>query len=567
MHAGPAASLPPAPAPAPAHSGFASPAAAGWKNPAPPGPAFPRERVDYTTARHVPRTSVNLRDVGSRRSAFSSLGAEPAGGDRASPASEPAAAFGALGAAANDDPRQARINASLAQFKLTADLPTTAGAADSSAEGPRGPASGAGEPLGICFIPPPSDSARSSPSAAAPPQRAANPPATLGWNKGTDFWTPPPAGGPPAGTGHAVGARPSVSPSVAKSAPSGGQSRSQKRAATEKDSLELYKTALHNMNLAQYDERRRERESRVQQIEAQMLRHKQDQHAEAERGRAAQTEKVHMLENASKQAKKELAERMAERLRVRRVEEEEARRREEEEQLELSKQRENAQDEQFKQDDSDDPMVEEEEDSEDHGSYDDPDEDGDEDEDDEDEEEDDEVGGYPTITNEQQIRAQEVMDGGDPGEIIQSKMMGSPAAEINIHRHHLQCLQHGEWLNDEVINVWMDYIKDRNERLNGLSASSMPSIYIMKTLFYSRMCVLEGPAGRQDCFDFPGVRRWTKKVDVFAHDMIFIPLHQGMHWALAVVNMRAKKIQYFDSMGGHAKSWCEQPKRAGSDRN
>ena len=556
VHAGPAdGPLPPAPAPAPAHGGFASPATAGWtrtneaRRPPPPGPVFPHERVDYTTARHVPRTSVT---VGSRRSAFSSPGTAAAlapGGD-ASPASEPQEA------PANADPRQARIHASLARFRVTAELPTIAAPADASAEGPRGPAPGASEPLGIGFIPPPSGS---SPSVS--PQRSANPQATLGWNTGTDFWTSSAAGGLPASTARVVSSvHPSASPSGAKSASSGGQSRSQKRATEkEKDSLDLYTKALQNMNLAQYDERRRQREAHVQQIEAKMLRHKQDQHAEAARGRAAETEKVHMLENASKQAKKELDERMAERLRLRRAEEEQELRRKEEEELELAKQRENdnEQDEQFKQSDSDDPTLEDEDDSEDHGSYDDPDED--EDDEDEDEEEDDEeAGGYMTITNDEKISAQEVMDGGDPGEIIQSKMMGSPPVEINIHRHHLQCLQPGEWLNDEVINVWMDYIKDRNQRLNGLDAGSMPSVYIMKTLFYTRMCVIEGALGRQDCFDFPGVRRWTKKVDVFAHDMIFIPLHQGMHWALAVVNMRAKKIQYFDSMGGHAKKWCAQ---------
>ena len=78
--------------------------------------------------------------------------------------------------------------------------------------------------------------------------------------------------------------------------------------------LERYAAALQNMNLAQYDERRRERESRVQQIEAQMLRHQQDQHAEAQRCRAAAIEQLHRRQNAGKQAKKELDERLRQEL-------------------------------------------------------------------------------------------------------------------------------------------------------------------------------------------------------------------------------------------------------------
>ena len=89
----------------------------------------------------------------------------------------------------------------------------------------------------------------------------------------------------------------------------------------------VYKQALQNMNLAQYDERRRERESRMQQLQAYMLERKQNQDAEAQRGRAAESQKVRMLENASKIAKKEFDERMAEKQRQRRAEaEEEAKR-------------------------------------------------------------------------------------------------------------------------------------------------------------------------------------------------------------------------------------------------
>jgi hypothetical protein len=564
-----------------APGGFVSPGASwavgAWTRPPPQGPVFPHERVDYTTARHVPRSSVT---VGSRKSAFSPPAGAAAGSRLSFPppadGERPADSDAQLGAAP-EDPRQARIHASLAQFKLTA-RPTGAAAADKSAAS--GPAPAAGEPLGIGFIPPPGrarSSASQSPGALHRSARGAA--TTPGWSAGTDFWTSTGAATAAAAAdpdpGPAAGLRPSSMPGSISEASSLGlsrtsspaaavsswQSRAQTKAA-DKDSYDLYTKALQNMNLAQYDERRRERDSKMQQLQAQMQQSKQNQDAEAQRGRAAESQKVQMLENASKQAKREYDERMAERQRLRRAqaeeeaEEEAQRRRKAEEELKLSQQEEDR--------DGDDGLSDEiDDDADDDSDIHDMDEDDDSQYDDEEEDEEEDAGedqgaGYPTITNEQKARAQEVMNGGEHGEIIQSKLMGNPAAEINISRRDLQCLQPSEWLNDEVINVWMDYVKDRNERLNDETAGCMPSVYIMKTLFYSRMCVIEGAAGRQDTFDYPGVRRWTKKVDVFAHDMIFIPLHQGMHWALAVVNMRAKKIQYFDSMGGHPNKWYER---------
>lgn len=517
--------------------------------PPPPGPVFPHGRVDYTTARHVPRTSVT---VGSRRSAFSPLGgAAGTNLSRDSVAAQPDSSRARLTQSdrqidASHDQRQLRIYASLAQFELTT-RSTSAAAADTLTASMSDAV--AGEPLGIGFVPAGNSSV---PQPLGARHWSAKGPATSGRVAGTDFRTPTDTKATPDSVAE-------VRPSAAVGSTQGSQlgrrspassdaaewhSRAQRKAA-DKDSLELYRQAVQNMNLAQYDERRRERESRMKQLEAHMLERKQNQAAEAQRGRAAETEKVQMLENASKIAKREFDERMAEKQRLRRAQAEaqaaeEAQRRQqaaenssEDGDADVGRSGELDSDEAFSVDDAY------------GGSY------------DEDEDEDD--TGYPTITDEQKANAQDVMDGDDLDEIIQSKMMGIPQAKIDIKRRDLQCLRDGEWLNDEVINVWMDYVKDRNQRHNEESPGCMPTIYIMKTMFYSRMCVIDGPGGRQDTFDYPGVRRWTKKVDVFAHDMIFIPLHQGLHWALAVVNMRAKRIQYFDSLGGHPSTWCDQP--------
>jgi sentrin-specific protease 1 len=32
---------------------------------------------------------------------------------------------------------------------------------------------------------------------------------------------------------------------------------------------------------------------------------------------------------------------------------------------------------------------------------------------------------------------------------------------------------------------------------------------------------------------------------------IFVPVHQRVHWCLAIINMKAKTLQYLDSLGGN----------------
>lgn len=92
------------------------------------------------------------------------------------------------------------------------------------------------------------------------------------------------------------------------------------------------------------------------------------------------------------------------------------------------------------------------------------------------------------------------------------------------------------WLNDEVINFYMSLLTERSE----LRAGELPSVYAMNTFFVPRL--LQNGHG--------GVKRWTRKVDLFSKDIIPVPVHcNGVHWCMAIIHMRNKTIRYYDSMG------------------
>lgn len=72
------------------------------------------------------------------------------------------------------------------------------------------------------------------------------------------------------------------------------------------------------------------------------------------------------------------------------------------------------------------------------------------------------------------------------------------------------------------------------------NSNDFPKVYAFNTFFYPKL-VSSGHAG---------LKRWTRKVDLFEKDYILIPVHLGMHWCLATISPSEKAIRYYDSMGG-----------------
>lgn len=135
---------------------------------------------------------------------------------------------------------------------------------------------------------------------------------------------------------------------------------------------------------------------------------------------------------------------------------------------------------------------------------------------------------YPELTQDQKIRIKKALTG-SPDDVIISKF------NLSIKRGDLLTLTGTEWLNDEVINFYMNLLVQRSEE-----RTDLPKVYSMNTFFIPTL-MSRGHAG---------VRRWTRKVDIFSFDLIPIPVHVGgIHWCMAIIRMTEKIIRYYDSMG------------------
>lgn len=134
----------------------------------------------------------------------------------------------------------------------------------------------------------------------------------------------------------------------------------------------------------------------------------------------------------------------------------------------------------------------------------------------------------PALTGQMEKEIKAALDGGPPTQVLVEGF------RLQITRGDMATLRGLNWLNDEVINFYMNLLMERGGQ------EGFPKTYTFNTFFYPKL-VSGG---------HPAVKRWTRRVDIFDHQYLVIPVHLGVHWCLCVVFMQKKKICYYDSMGG-----------------
>ncbi|CAL5184384.1 unnamed protein product [Lathyrus oleraceus] len=123
-------------------------------------------------------------------------------------------------------------------------------------------------------------------------------------------------------------------------------------------------------------------------------------------------------------------------------------------------------------------------------------------------------------------------------------LVAHESSNIELSGEKIRCLLPGAWLNDEVINLYLELLKERERR----EPKKFLKCHFFNTFFYKKLI-----SGR-DGYDYKSVRRWTTQrklgYNLFDCDKIFVPIHQEIHWCLAVINKKDAKFQYLDSLKG-----------------
>ncbi|XP_029982888.1 sentrin-specific protease 2 [Sphaeramia orbicularis] len=123
----------------------------------------------------------------------------------------------------------------------------------------------------------------------------------------------------------------------------------------------------------------------------------------------------------------------------------------------------------------------------------------------------------------------------------------SAAFKLRITQRDLTTLQDGGWLNDEVMNFYLSLVMERSSQAGRLK------VYAFSTFFFPKL----GSGGGGQPGGHAAVKRWTKAVDLFVCDLVLVPLHLGVHWAMAVIDLKSKTVRSYDSMGNRHDDVCD----------
>ena len=153
--------------------------------------------------------------------------------------------------------------------------------------------------------------------------------------------------------------------------------------------------------------------------------------------------------------------------------------------------------------------------------------------------------GLDTLSEEQEAAVQQAL--APVGPPLQVKGDFRAFGESEVTRENMACMRLGIWLNDEAINFYLALLHEREFRDAAAAKRAVPRVHFFSTFFYPKLF----PEGG---YCYKNVARWTSakklKYCVLDCDLAVMPVHQGMHWCLAVLDLRACTITYYDSLFG-----------------
>ncbi|XP_072271055.1 sentrin-specific protease 7 isoform X2 [Pyxicephalus adspersus] len=107
---------------------------------------------------------------------------------------------------------------------------------------------------------------------------------------------------------------------------------------------------------------------------------------------------------------------------------------------------------------------------------------------------------------------------------------------LAVSNEDLQCLEHGEFLNDVIIDFYLKYLM-----LEIFPKPFAEKCHIFSSFFFKCLTRKENCSNDINSETSTAERRhqrvknWTRHVDIFKKDFIFVPVNENSHWYLAVI--------------------------------
>lgn len=141
-----------------------------------------------------------------------------------------------------------------------------------------------------------------------------------------------------------------------------------------------------------------------------------------------------------------------------------------------------------------------------------------------------------------------------PADIILNYPPNATRSAISISVQDYECLGCDEYLNDRIIEFYIEYLQ-----LEVLSAEQRAKTHMFNTFFY-RAFTDRPPRGAIKTERLTPaqerharVKKWTRNVNIFDKDFIIVPINSGAHWFLAIVCFPLLKTPVYMHSGEVAK--------------
>ncbi|KAM6418372.1 sentrin-specific protease 7 isoform 7-T7 [Pluvialis apricaria] len=106
---------------------------------------------------------------------------------------------------------------------------------------------------------------------------------------------------------------------------------------------------------------------------------------------------------------------------------------------------------------------------------------------------------------------------------------------LGVTREDLECLEYGEFLNDVIIDFYLKYLL-----LEKAPKHLADRVHIFSSFFYK--CLTRTEKNSEGDLKVSAaqrrhrrVRTWTRHINIFSKDYIFVPVNEESHWYMAVI--------------------------------
>ncbi|XP_058093238.1 probable ubiquitin-like-specific protease 2B isoform X6 [Magnolia sinica] len=118
---------------------------------------------------------------------------------------------------------------------------------------------------------------------------------------------------------------------------------------------------------------------------------------------------------------------------------------------------------------------------------------------------------------------------------------GDPDA-VSLSKRDVELLQPGTFINDTIIDFYVKYLQ------NKIRPEDKHRFHFFNSFFFRKLVDLDKDP--KSAFEgraaFQRVHKWTRKVNIFEKDYIFIPVNFNLHWSLIVICYPGEVVSFKD---------------------